>query len=281
MSAVDNLFASKSEIYHTGKVITYPCGIVDILVSTHLDFRPPGWEPVTYERYKPALLNDDGKTVRKCADPKQEDLIRSMRRARSKVRRIALSNDFKYFVTLTLDGAKVDRYDMAEIVKKLNYWADNQVRRKGLRYVLVPERHKDGAIHFHGFFNDALPVVDSGVLDVPWSKKPLRPKDEKTRSEWIEKGGRIIYNLPTWTLGFTTAIEVYGEYPRAVSYVCKYIGKQGEKPAGRWYYSGGDLREPEVLFTDLEYDQIMEQYGDKAFPVRGVHHPMAVVLGVE
>lgn len=33
--------------------------------------------------------------------------------------------------------------------------------------VLVPERHKDGAIHLHGFFNDALPLVDSGTISRP------------------------------------------------------------------------------------------------------------------
>ena len=75
-----------------------------------------------------------------------------MRRAASKLRDIALCNDFRYFVTLTLDPAKIDRHDMDALVRVLNRWADNRVRRHGLRYVLVPERHKDGAIHLHGFF---------------------------------------------------------------------------------------------------------------------------------
>jgi hypothetical protein len=52
-------------------------------------------------------------------------------------------------------------------------------------------------------------------------------------------------------------MELYGEYPAAVAYVCKYIGKQnGQRPLGRWYYSGGALREPEKLYVDLEYGAV-------------------------
>ena len=77
---------------------------------------------------------------------------RAARRARAALRDLALCNDFDCFVTLTLDGAQVNRYDPKQVIQKLNRWADNKVRRDGLRYVLVPELHKDGAIHFHGFF---------------------------------------------------------------------------------------------------------------------------------
>lgn len=158
---------------------------------------------------------------------------RSMRRARAKLRRLALANDFDYFVTLTLDPARIDRYDGAAITRALGRWADNMVRRHGLRYVLVPERHKDGAFHFHGFMaGPGLKAVDSG-------------------KKW---NGRTVYNLPQWTLGFTTAEQLYGDYHAAVGYCCKYIGKQdAERPLGRWYYSGGALKEPAKLYCDLDY----------------------------
>ena len=130
---------------------------------------------------------------------------RSQRRARSKVRRLALANEFRWFVTLTLSPEQIDRYDGAEIVRRLGRWCDNMVRRHGLRYILVPERHKDGAFHFHGFFSDAVRVTDSGHTD---------------------DRGRKIYNLPQRTLGFTAAMELYGDYPAAVAYVCKYIASR-------------------------------------------------------
>lgn len=165
------------------------------------------------------------------------DMERSMRRARAKLRRLALANDFEYFVTLTLDPAKIDRYDGAAVTKALGRWCDNMVRRHGLRYILVPEQHKDGAFHFHGFMaGNGLKAVDSSV-------------------EW---DGRPVYNLPQWALGFSTAQRLYGDYHAAVGYCCKYIGKQeGERPLGRWYYSGGALAEPGKELIEVDYEALI------------------------
>ena len=75
----------------------------------------------------------------------------------------------------------------------------------------------------------------------------------------------MIYNLPQWTFGFTAAIRLYGNYPQAVGYVCKYIGKQGgERPLGRWYYSGGALQKPQKTYADMDYRDLQESYGKKA-----------------
>ena len=176
------------------------------------------------------------------------------------MRRLALANQFRWLVTLTLDPKKIDRYDAGEVVKKLSQWCSNQVKRKGLRYILVPERHKDGALHFHGFFNDAVEAVASGHRS---------------------KSGQPIYNLPGWDLGFTAAIEVYGNYPAAVAYVCKYIGKDGEKPAGRWYYSGGDLREPDVTYAEISPGELRAEFGEKAYLFYPPGKQIAVVNGIK
>ena len=218
------------EISHNGLTYKYPDGSIDLLVASSPIFREPGWEPVIDEqRAKPAPREAGKKS-------EGQDMERSMRRARAKLRRLALANGFEYFVTLTLDPAKIDRYDGAAVTKALSRWCDNMVRRHGLRYILVPERHLDGAFHFHGFMaGDGLIAVDSGV-------------------KWDT---RTVYNLPQWTLGFTTAQRLYGEYPAAVAYCCKYIGKQEyERPLGRWYYSGGALREPEKEYLDLNYRDV-------------------------
>lgn len=57
-----------------------------------------------------------------------------------------------------------------------------------------------------------------------------------------------MYNLPKWTYGYTTAMDLYGEYHQAVTYVTKYVGKQvqdaGGKIGGRWFYHGGCSGEP-------------------------------------
>lgn len=275
MSELLDRYKALGDITHYAKVYTYPCGVVDILCSTKPIFRESGWEDAAWK--KPRKLPPEAVDEAEAEDvpegqsqpedptpegedgPKGEDIKRSMRRAKSRVRRLALANDFRWFVTLTLSPEKVDRYDADQVVRKLSTWAHNQVRRKGLKYILVPERHKDGALHFHGFFNDALEAVASGHKD---------------------KQGHMIYNLPGWSLGFTAAIEVYGDYAGAVAYVCKYIGKQGDKPAGRWYYSGGDLREPTVVYGEISPRELREQYGDRVFVFDVPGATMAVCNGL-
>ena len=248
------------EISHNARVKTYPDGSQELLVCEAPIFRRSGWE-------EEPRASRPGR-VRREADPEHRDVERAMRRARAQVKDLALCTPFRYFVTLTLDGGRVDRYDMGAITRKLNSWLDNQVRRKGLAYVLVPERHRDGAIHFHGFFNDALPVTDSGTVSLPGGGKPRRPRSEAQRAAWLAQGGRVVYNLPGWTLGFTTAIGLYGEYARAVGYVCKYFGKGGEKIGGRWYYSGGALGRPRVDYADVPVTEAQALPGAYTFAVR-------------
>lgn len=275
-------------VKHYAKAYIYPCGVVDIMASTEPVFGPKGWEaaedysrpikqlPLAADQQGDAAAAQQARQLQADA----EDIERSMRRARAKVRRMALANEFTYFVTLTLDPSKVDSHDGAAVIKKLNAWASNAVQRHGLRYILVPERHKKGGIHFHGFFNAALPAVDSGTIRVPWAKKPRKPRSAAERAEWLAAGGQVVYNLPGWTLGFTTAMELYGDYPAAVAYVCKYIGKDGTKPAGRWYYSGGDLQEPHVEFFELSPADLVTEYGDKALVFYPPGKAIAVVNGV-
>lgn len=304
MSNKTDRYKTSEEVTHYAKVYTYPCGVVDILCSTKPIFREVGWEDAHWAKPRKlppepeAKAEAEGEPEEQLsfsleseapmtepeaeeAGPKDEDIKRSMRRAKSRVRRLALANDFRWFVTLTLSPEKVDRYDDAQVVRKLTTWAHNQVRRRGLKYILVPERHKDGAIHFHGFFNDVLPVVDSGTIKIPGVKKPRRPRSKAQREEWLSSGGHIVYNMPSWSLGFTSALEVYGDYPCAVGYVCKYIGKQGDKPAGRWYYSGGDLREPSAVYGEISPRDLVEQFGNRAFVFDVPGATMAVCNGLK
>ena len=89
---------------------------MDILCCTAPIFREPGWEAAGW-----------GEDHTKCVPSPREagkkaegaDMVRSMRRARAKLRRLALANGFEYFVTLTLDPAKIDRYDGAAVTKAL------------------------------------------------------------------------------------------------------------------------------------------------------------------
>jgi hypothetical protein len=233
-------------------VYSYPNGDYDIVCAAEKFWGKPGWELCDEHlpRVSPAKREKGKKS-------EGDDALRSMRRARANLRRLALSNCFTFFVTLTLDPKEIDRYDAKQIMAKVNRWLDNMVRRCGLRYILVPEQHKDGAWHFHGFFSGfGLEVQDSGVR---WD-------------------GRVVYNLPQWSYGFSTAQELYGEYSAAVAYVCKYIGKQqGQRPMGRWYYSGGKLEKPRKTYATMEYREVLREFEGEAVELEVPGSMLAVI----
>lgn len=77
-----------------------------------------------------------------------------VKRKRDKLYDIVCSNEWSHFGTLTLDSKKINRYDYSLIVKKITNCFRNFKYRydNDFKYVLVPEKHKDGAYHFHGLF---------------------------------------------------------------------------------------------------------------------------------
>lgn len=164
-----------------------------------------------------------------------ESKQRAAHRAKKRLYDIALCNDFDLFITFTLNGEGLDRYDYKPVVRKLGQWLSNRVKRKGLRYVIVPELHKDGALHFHGLINSAAVQLE----------KARNPKGRLIK----DKGGKQVYNVLDWPHGFTTAVFLDGEYGAVCHYIAKYVTK-GEAYqtagtiGGRYYFHGGDLQFP-------------------------------------
>lgn len=133
----------------------------------------------------------------------------AFKRSKNMIYKLACNNKpWDYFVTFTFNSDKVDRYDFSEVSKKLSKWIDNIKQKyncKDMGYIIVPEKHKDGAWHFHGLFKncDNLNFIDSGIKD---------------------KQGRTIYNISNYKFGFTTATKL-SDIDKAVSYILKYISK--------------------------------------------------------
>lgn len=146
---------------------------------------------------------------------------------------------FDLFITMTCDGKKVDRYDIDKVYwDKLRHFLDNRVQRKGLKYLIVPELHKDGAVHFHGLINSgAVQLKDSG---------------HKVWKRGLSYNKRI-YNITDWKVGFTTAVRLSGDHENVAKYITKYITKQtsGGMIGGRYYYHGGKLLQPKYHYLNF------------------------------
>lgn len=96
----------------------------------------------------------------------------NLSRARSTIRELILCNSWDYFCTLTLCKEKYNRYDLNTFQHELSAFLHNYNRRctenEKVRYLLIPEMHKDGAWHMHGFLTGIRPsdiyLNDKGYL---------------------------------------------------------------------------------------------------------------------
>lgn len=215
----------EKDVYHNVKQEIYPTFIRSTVCSKPI-FKDKAFECVNQIiRKRNSSYN--------MSNPVRND---SILRAKRKVFDIAMLNKFDYFITWTLDKNKIDRYDVKEIKQKLLTFLSNLRQRYNAKYLLIPEFHKDKAIHMHGLFSGDFKLIDSGI---------------KT------KDGKIIYNMPQWTYGFSTAIEISGDYLNVCKYITKYVEKDFKKIFGKFYYSGGVLiREPAKKYCDADYDAI-------------------------
>lgn len=98
----------------------------------------------------------------------------SLSRAKTRVTELALCNPWSHFVTMTLCKEKQDRFDLKQWVKDLGNWIQNYNKKFGckLLYLIIPEKHSDGAWHAHGLMNglapESLVINEHGYLDLPY-----------------------------------------------------------------------------------------------------------------
>lgn len=135
-----------------------------------------------------------------------EKLTHHIARARTRVFEIAICNDFDYFITLTINDEKLDRYDLKGYIKKLGQFIRDYRKKHGadIQYLLIPEKHENGAWHMHGLIKgipaDQLKKNEYGYLDWEDYKKRFgycsidKIKNQEAVSKYITKYIRKSFN---------------------------------------------------------------------------------------
>ena len=101
-----------------------------------------------------APMAKNSRKSRPVSDEAYEPSISSVSRTRRTVRDIVLCNDFEWFVTFTFDPNKVDRYNYNRCLSVMSIWLHKRKSfDKDFSYLVIPEFHKDGAIHFHALLS--------------------------------------------------------------------------------------------------------------------------------
>ena len=172
-----------------------------------------------------------------------EKLNNNIARARARVFEYAMCNDFEYYITLTVNKELLNRYDLKGYIKKLGQFIRNYRRDYGanIQYILVPEKHEDGAWHMHGLIKgipkNHLSMNENGYLD--W--KNYREK-----------------------FGYCSIDRIKNK--EAVSkYITKYISKSFDKGKGvtekekKLYYCSKGLKKPVKIKEGILYGYQIEK----------------------
>ena len=215
------------DVLYNARIKLYPNDIQKYTVFNKLIYNPE----------KAELINKFNKRddYTKSDDPITRD--DSLKRSKDKIFDIAFMNAYlwQFMVTLTLDKDKIDRYDKKEINKKLKKWLGHLVERNNVNYLIIPELHKDGAIHFHGLISGNLKLEFSSHYD---------------------NNNRPIYNLLNWKYGFSTCVPLDDNKVAVCKYITKYVTKSTTKILGNIYYCGGHSIKRDVpsVYQNIDYN---------------------------
>lgn len=173
-------------------------------------------------------------------------LLNNIARVKTKIRDYAFCNEWDYFVTFTFSDNNIDRYDLKEVKKRMGQFFRDYKKRKSydFKYLLVPEFHKDGAVHFHGLvkdirFEDLREFLLTDTIPVYIQNQ-------------IRKGLKV-YDFTEFSsrFGYTT-VEPIRNADASANYICKYITKDlVSLPLGTCcYLNSKGLKLPEVVHQD-------------------------------
>lgn len=200
-----------------------------------------------------------------------ESIRTSVSRSVRMVRELAACNQWQFFVTITLSPKHWEnRYTPDGLQDVIKLMAKRWRRKRtngsaycpGFKYLLIPEMHKDGAIHLHGFVS-CMPSKDC----VPYTLDEVNGEQNLPREICNKvRAGQEVYHCNEWEqfFGFNT-IEPISDLDKASSYVVKYVSKEiGKTPfktrywcsrglsratlVGKFYFSDEYLVEPQLEF---------------------------------
>lgn len=196
------------------------------------------------DKYKVVVMPGYHPNKKKSADAASYDskLENNLSRARQKIFEYAYCNDWEWFVTLTLDKEKFDRYDLEKWHKSLTKWLQNYKRKTGLKisFLLVPEQHKDGAWHAHGL----LAGLPESVLQPFEPGTPLHGSKYLNWSDYAEKYGFV-------SVGRVGNHEAVSKY--ITKYVTKDMARLNQQLHARLYYNSRGLKTAEAISSGFVY----------------------------
>lgn len=150
-------------------------------------------------------------------------------RAKNTVFELAICNEWTFFCTLTIDERLFDRYNLSAYKTALSKWLNNYKRTgASVKYLLIPELHKDCAIHMHGLLSG---VPDSHLC--------------------INQFGHLDWPAYHNKFGFVSLSAIKDSVATAkyiTKYISKDVGKAVSQCGAHLYYASKGLKRADTIF---------------------------------
>lgn len=189
----------------------------------------------------------------------EEKFASAISRSRSVVHQLALCNDWQYFFTGTLNPEWHDRSDLFHFRNTFSQYIRDFRKKPGyesLAYLLVPEKHKDGSWHLHGFLS-GLP--DSALSSFVRGIHPLKLVD-KGYFNW----GAYAKKFGFCSLAPIRSLDATANY--IVKYISKEVSSSVSELGGHTYFSSTGLRRAvdygSVYGSFLSLDALLTHHWD-------------------
>lgn len=174
-------------------------------------------------------------------------------RAKRMIKEYALCNEWDWFVTLTIDKQKFDRYNLKAYYKALGEFIHNYNRRSDdahkVRFLLIPELHKDGAWHMHGLIKGIRPgdlVVPQFIQKRTKGKALKMVRNTKGYARWSQYADKFGY----------ISMEKIRDKQKVSSYITKYISKDMASSVTEYgahlYYCSKGLKTGTVIYQGTQ-----------------------------
>lgn len=231
-------------------------------ITLHRQIRRAGYEAIEGE--------EEHRIGKKNTAENEGKLESSLSRTKSRIFELALCNDWEWFVTLTLNPEYHDRKDLKNYKTKLSTWIKNynRLHKTNIKYLLIPENHKDGSWHMHGL-----------MMGLPIEHLHEFREDEKLPIKMLIEiaHGHKLYSWPTYgkAFGYISISKIINA--ESVSkYITKYITKDllstriGQNE--HLYYCSQGMKRAEIIKQGKLIKDMEEDYSNDYVKIKTVRN---------
>lgn len=189
------------------------------------------------------------KLVEPIAPVSDSRMLASLSRSKRLINEYAANNDWDWWFTGTLNKELFPRYDLEKF-----HFAFTRFLRSlpyPVTFLIVPEAHKDGAVHVHGYLK--------GIPDTELRQFKIGDKMGKKIAQKV-RNGELVYNWPKYAdkFGFCD-LESIRTIEGSSKYIIKYITKElcSLTPPGKqcfWHSRG--LQKATLLCKGTVYEEL-------------------------